>query len=89
MLNFKTFNYLLVLVFFALLACTKNRAKNTVECDDILINQVGYITDAAKYALLRVDADEFFIQTKEGETVYKGESGAWKGAVGWVTSSEE
>lgn len=52
-----------------------------IPSEDILINQIGYVTTAAKYALLRTGFDNFQIKTKEGKVVFEGETGPmmyWK-----------
>ncbi|MFV0593985.1 MAG: glycoside hydrolase family 9 protein [Draconibacterium sp.] len=56
-------------------ACSRN-AKLQTPSDDILINQIGYITTAAKYALLRTGSESFQIKTKEGKVVFEGEAGS-------------
>ena len=78
MANLKLTNQILLFVFLALFACTSRDKKELVPSENILINQIGYISNAAKYALLRTDADNFQIKTLDGETVFTGEAGAWK-----------
>jgi len=40
--------------------------------NNILVNQVGYPTNAAKKALIRVEADNFTLKDLNGKTVYSG-----------------
>jgi len=40
--------------------------------DDILINQIGYPTNAAKKALIRADVDAFIIKDENGNSVFNG-----------------
>ena len=78
MSNLKSLSQIFVFTFLVLFACTSKDKKNTAPSEDILINQIGYISNASKYALLRIDADEFQLKTLDGKTVFAGETGDWK-----------
>jgi len=40
--------------------------------NNILLNQIGYPTSAAKKALIRTEADNFILKDLNGKTVYSG-----------------
>lgn len=62
-------NIFLVATFVLVGYSTGNSQTNS---DAILLNQVGYPTNAAKKALIRSDADRFEIKDSDGKTVYTG-----------------
>ncbi|HPF51317.1 MAG TPA: glycoside hydrolase family 9 protein [Draconibacterium sp.] len=77
MKQIKLLSFLLFLLM--ILACNrKNDQLDGEASDDILINQIGYQTNAEKKALIRIDADEFKIRTVDGEEVFAGKTGPWK-----------
>lgn len=76
MKNLKPLAYFLIILMGMQAACSQKKESRV--SDDILINQIGYISSAAKKALLRVDADEFSIKNLEGKTVFTAPAGEWK-----------
>lgn len=69
----------LVLALVFAVACTNQKADfKKVISEDILINQIGYISSANKVALIRNKAEEFTIKNKSGETVFEGSAGDLK-----------
>lgn len=67
-----------IVAVLLLFACSREKKSKVKPSDDILVNQIGYASDAPKRALLRIDASEFWIKTEAGKTVFSGTSGDWK-----------
>ncbi|MCK3683921.1 glycoside hydrolase family 9 protein [Maribellus sp. YY47] len=69
-----TIKVFLTSCLFLLMACSREEDVQTPS-DDILINQIGYVSSSSKYALLRIKSDNFQIKTSEGKVVFEGETG--------------
>jgi len=60
-------------------ACTqKVRTLNTNFSENILLNQMGYASDAGKKALIRADVETFELVDKNGKVVFEGTTGELK-----------
>lgn len=73
----------LIILTSGLYACTP-KFWATVS-DDILINQIGYPTEARKKALLRMDTDSFELRDRRGDIVFQGPVSA---PAFWVLSGD-
>jgi endoglucanase len=63
-----------LVIFFS--SCTPTtRTINETYSENILINQLGYKTNAAKTALIRTDVDVFELVDKTGKVVFEGPAG--------------
>jgi len=78
MSNTKTKLPVVIVAFLLLFACSREKKSKVKPSDNILANQIGYVSDAPKRAFLRIDASEFRIKTEAGKTVFSGTSGDWK-----------
>lgn len=69
----------LLFIVVLILSCNRKSEKiNGTASEDILLNQIGYQSDAAKKALLRINADQFSIYSLDGEEVFEGKTGEWQ-----------
>lgn len=72
---------LILIAPFLLIGSSIGNSQTHNFSDDILLNQVGYPTNASKKALIRADVNSFEVKNGEGETVYTGnlsEPSYWK-----------
>jgi len=74
-LNLTNLSLLFLLILFG---CSNQSSAPEHSSPNILINQIGYKPDAAKYALLRVETDRFSICTTNGEEVFSGIPDEWE-----------
>lgn len=75
-LNPTTLSFLFLLLLFG---CSNQKdVSNRTSSENILINQVGYSPESSKYALLRVESDNFTVCTTDGKEVFSGVPGDWK-----------
>lgn len=78
MRNSKSILIILLSLFVFLASCKREKHISKTAYNDILINQIGYQTDAEKKALTRIDAEEFKVKNLNGEEVFSGKTGEWK-----------
>lgn len=78
MSNVKPVHPIVAAVFLLLLGCSHGEKSTPKPSDNILINQIGYISNAPKRALLRTNADKFHLKTLNGDIVFTGKAGAWE-----------
>lgn len=77
---------ILILIIASCWNCTSSATKGSTDAkvapdtlDQILVNQVGYLPNSAKVALLRVKADQFdVVDINTGEVVFTGKPGPFK-----------
>lgn len=64
---------LLFVAAFLVLGTSTGNSQTSNSSDAILLNQIGYPTNAAKKALIRSDVKSFEIKDAEGNSVYSGD----------------
>ncbi|MEQ9310196.1 MAG: glycoside hydrolase family 9 protein [Balneolaceae bacterium] len=62
----------LIAILFLIVSCTSNNSVTSSFSNDILLNQIGYPTNAQKKALIRSESSGFEIKNSKGEIVYSG-----------------
>ena len=63
------------LVALSVISCSENsKSGKSQSSEDILVNQIGYPTTANKKALVKIDSDEFVLNTLDGKSVFKGKT---------------